>query len=207
LKPSRAKPSNTSIIKRAVTPACFLPLYLRRVWGSFKNYRFDLFWSMDVLRSVLKNLFGDKAAEEDVLDTRLAAIALLVHMIAIDGEVSSEESTKLQRLVQAEYQVDEASAQKLIEKAQAKDAEAVDLYGFTSVLKRELPEEERVHLVELLWRMVYADGDVHEFEDNLVWRVSELLAVDPKDRIAMKQKVRSEMVMASADVSDTNGGE
>ena len=160
-----------------------------------------------MLTSVLKNLFGDKAAQEDVLDTRLAAIALLVHMIAIDGEVSSEESTKLQRLVQAEYQVDEASAQKLIEKAQAKDAEAVDLYGFTSVLKRELPEEERVHLVELLWRMVYADGDVHEFEDNLVWRVSELLAVDPKDRIAMKQKVRSEMVMASADVSDTNGGE
>ncbi len=43
-----------------------------------------------------------------------------------------------------------------------------------------------------LWQMVYADGEVHEFEDNIVWRVAELLDVEARDRLALKQSVRGD---------------
>jgi uncharacterized tellurite resistance protein B-like protein len=65
----------------------------------------------------------------------------------------------------------------------------VDLYRFTSVLTREFDPERRVAVVERLWEVVYADGRVHEFEDNLVWRVAELLGVARHDRLRAKADV------------------
>ena len=59
----------------------------------------------------------------------------------------------------------------------AAENEAVDLYRFTSVLKRQMSEDERIRVIENLWEIVFADGASHEFEENLVWRVAELLGV------------------------------
>lgn len=143
------------------------------------------------------NLFGEVKTEDKPLDTRIASVALLVHMMLVDGKVSKAESDKLDALVREHFAKTEDEATRLIAHAKAADARAVDLYSFTQLLKTELPEEERIHIVELLWDMVYADGQLHEFEDNMVWRISELLAVDPKDRIAMKQKARGEALMQS----------
>ena len=79
----------------------------------------------------------------------------------------------------------------LIEEAGQADSEAVDLYGFTSVLKRGMEKDQRVRVVEHLWEMVYADGEVHEFEDNLIWRIAELLGVERMDRIGKRSQVEA----------------
>ena len=42
-----------------------------------------------------------------------------------------------------------------------------------------------------MWELVYADGKVHEFEDNLIWRAAELLGVSSEVRIRLKQAARS----------------
>ena len=75
--------------------------------------------------------------------------------------------------------------------ARAADNEAVDLYQFTSVLMRSLSGEERLKFIELLWEIVYSDGENHELEDNLVWRVAELLGVDGRDRVLLRQAVQA----------------
>ena len=77
---------------------------------------------------------------------------------------------------------------RLVEDATAADNEAVDLYRFTSVLKRSMSEDERIRVIENLWEIAFADGASHEFEENLVWRVAELLGVSPRDRIAMQAR-------------------
>ena len=41
-----------------------------------------------------------------------------------------------------------------------------------------------------MWEIVFADGHLHELEDNVVWRIAKLLEVENADRIAMKQRVR-----------------
>ena len=58
------------------------------------------------------------------------------------------------------------------------DNEAIDLYAFTSVLKRHLDAEARKAFIGLMWEIVYADGELHELEDNTVWRVAELIGVE-----------------------------
>lgn len=123
-------------------------------------------------------------------DYRLAAAALLVHVVTIDGVIGAEEMAKLRGLLAARFTLSEGDAETLLDAAIARDAEAVDLYGFTSVLNRAMDEEGRRRVVEMMFEVAYADGGLTEFEDNLVWRAAELLNVSSRDRVEIRKRVR-----------------
>jgi uncharacterized tellurite resistance protein B-like protein len=132
---------------------------------------------------------GDDSAKLGEDELQLAAAALLFHVIAVDGAVSDAECAMLTDLLARRFELDPAEAKSLVKAAKAADAEAIDLYGFTSVLKRRLDAADRERIIEMMWKLVYADGTVHEFEDNAVWRVAELLGVSSQDRIRLRKAV------------------
>lgn len=138
---------------------------------------------------------GDTDADAPGLnldDARIAAAALAVHVIAVDGVVEESERTTLRQSLSREFSLSETDTAALIEIAQERDRDAVDLYGFTSVLNRRMDEDGRLRVVEMLWEMVYADGTVHEFEDNTLWRIAELLHVPPRERIRLRKLVEGQ---------------
>ncbi len=141
----------------------------------------------------LKSLFTDQARRDEppAMDERLATAALLVHTIAVDGDVKPKERTVLHEALTRHFGLSRSEADTLIERARERDAEAVDLYGFTSVLKRSLEPEGRERVIEMMWEIIYADGGVHEFEDNMVWRVAELLGVSARDRIRLRKRIEA----------------
>jgi uncharacterized tellurite resistance protein B-like protein len=147
---------------------------------------------LDAIKSFLNDLAGrpePRAFGPD--DHRLAAAALLFHVIAVDGTISEEERNALSAVLKRHFSLDEKDAAALVSAAEEADKEAVDLFSFTSVLKRQAGEADREKIVEMMWRLVYSDGALHEFEDNVIWRVAELLGVDPRARIRLKQAARS----------------
>ena len=83
----------------------------------------------------------------------------------------------------------EAAAAELVEQATAADREAIDLYRFTHVLSGTLDATARLRLIEMMWQVAYADGTASEFENNLIWRVADLLGVSSHERIALRQRV------------------
>lgn len=121
-------------------------------------------------------------------DYRVAAAALLVHMANADGHVAPEEQRRLRRIVTERFELDAAEARELLRRAEESEREAIDLYQFTSVLKRALDEPGRLAVVELLWDVAYADGKADELEENTVWRIAELLGVSSRDRMLLKRK-------------------
>jgi len=125
-------------------------------------------------------------------DYRLAAVALLVHAAAIDGDMSQRERDKLHSVVKRRFNLDDALADELIDKATQAEHEAVDLYHFTSVLNRTLDEAGRARVIEMMWEIVYADGRRDELEDNLLWRAADLLGVSPRQRIELRQRIARE---------------
>jgi uncharacterized tellurite resistance protein B-like protein len=125
-------------------------------------------------------------------DYRLAAAAMLVHAAAIDGEMSPSERDKLHAVIRERFNLDDAATDELITKATAAEHEAVDLYHFTHQLNRALDEAGRAKIVEMMWQIVYADGQRDELEDNLIWRAADLLGVSPQERIALRQRVGGE---------------
>jgi uncharacterized tellurite resistance protein B-like protein len=129
---------------------------------------------------------------------RLAATALLIHVISIDGEPSANETRKLHGLIETRFGLDPGTADQLIASATLVEGEAVDLYHFTSVIMRSVNEAGRLRIVEMMWELVYADGQVSEFEDNVVWRASDLLGVSSRDRIDLKHRVAARLPTAAA---------
>jgi uncharacterized tellurite resistance protein B-like protein len=133
---------------------------------------------------------GDKHPsrfEED--DYRLAASALLVHAAAIDGEISPVERDKLHAVIKRRFELDEETTNELVVEATAAEQQAVDLYHFTSLINRTLDAAGRRRVVEMMWEIVYADGRVGEFEDNLLWRAADLLGISSRERIELRQQV------------------
>src|SRR6516165_7697734 len=121
---------------------------------------------------------GDKHPSRfDDNDYRLAAAALLVHAAAIDGDVSEVERAKLHAVIKRRFDLDEEMTNELVVEATAAEHEAIDLYHFTSLINRSLDHDGRRRIVEMMWEIVYADGRVTEFEDNLLWRAADLLGV------------------------------
>jgi uncharacterized tellurite resistance protein B-like protein len=143
----------------------------------------------------IKRLFaelhgGDKHSSHfDGNDYRVAAAALLVHVATLDRDLSGSARQKLRDLLIAQFSLTDALTDELIEAAVAADREAVDFYHFTSLLMRTLDEPGRLRIVEMLWEMAFVDGAVSEFEDNVMWRVADLLAVSSRERIALRQRV------------------
>ena len=135
-------------------------------------------------------------------DPRVAMAALFYHIVEADGVVSDDENRTLQTVLKQEFDLDDAELGALLKAGRRADDEAVDLYHFTSVLKRAFDARQRVDFVALLWEMVYADGVRDELEDNIVWRIAELLGVSGRDRVLARQRVAERVEAADRSAGD-----
>lgn len=149
---------------------------------------------LEVLKTFLAE-FSDgtkKLRQFDENDYRLAAAALLVHIVSADGNVTDIERSKLRALLGRRFTLDDAATGELIKAATEADREAVDLYRFTNLLNRLLDDDGRRRIIAMMWQIVYADGRRTELEDNIVWRVADLLGISSRDRIELRRKIAEE---------------
>ena len=157
---------------------------------------------LDGLRQFIADVISPNGHEGRSFDDtgyRLAATALLVHVVSLDGEPSELEKRKLHSLIESRFGLDPGTADKLIASATLVEGEAVDLFHFTSIIMRSVDEAGRLRIVEMMWELVYADGQVSEFEDNVVWRAADLLGVSSRDRIDLKHRVAGEQRTPATD--------
>ena len=149
---------------------------------------------LDSLRNFVSELTGGQKhpARFEENDYRLAAAALLIHASTIDGNMNGTERDRLREVLKSRFALDDAATEELIDISTLAENEAVDLYRFTSLLNRTLDEAGRLGIVEMMWEVVFADGRVNEFEDNLIWRAADLLGVSSRDRIAIRRRVAGE---------------
>lgn len=156
---------------------------------------------LKAISTFVTELLGREEEDEvhfDDTDERLAAAALLFHAVAIDGSIEDVEREKLHVLLSDRFELSSSDTDTLIEEARERDLESVDLHGFTSVLNRALDEEGKQRIIEMLWEIVLSDGEIHEFEDNLVWRVAELLGVSTRDRMVLRKRVLERRAMTES---------
>lgn len=149
----------------------------------------------------LPALGGDRhAAHPD--DARVAASALLYHVMTADGVRQDVEWDRFKRILADTYGLAGRELDALASAGEEADNDAVDLYAFTSVLRRSLDGEARKAFVELMWELVYADGQMDELEDNTVWRIAELLDVENRDRVEARIRVARRLKAAAREPED-----
>lgn len=116
---------------------------------------------------------------ESTKDLRLAACALLLELAHADREFTEDERQHLQSAVRRQFGLDSAEAAKLLELAEQERAEAVDLWQFTNLIAENYSTGQKMVLAEIMWGLVYSDGDLASKEDYLMRKISSLLRLEP----------------------------
>ena len=130
---------------------------------------------------------GPLAAE----DARIAIAALLVIAAHADHTYADAERAMIERVLAARYGLDAAGAAKLRADGEAAEAVSMDMYKFTTLIKQAVPNEERVPVLEALWRVVLSDGERETNEDTLMRRVTDLLGLAPRESVEARQRVQA----------------
>lgn len=147
------------------------------MFGSLKT-----FFSNLIEDARLRNQFENK-------DCRLATAALLIRVATVDSEMSEARRGKLHAVLKLGFGLDDLATVQLIDDAAAADRSAIDLYHFTRQLNDVLDDAGRCRIVKMMWEIIYVDGSVNEFENNIIWRAADLLGVSSRERIELRQQV------------------
>jgi uncharacterized tellurite resistance protein B-like protein len=140
----------------------------------------------------IEQLSARSVAPQDAINPmQLAVTALMFAVMDADGVRHEAEIEMLQTLMSERFDLEGGKLMELIAQAEAAEAESVGLYQFTSVVTR-LEEHERVHLVELMWEVVFADGELHEMEDHVLWHIADLIGVSQRDRVELRRKAAAQ---------------
>jgi uncharacterized tellurite resistance protein B-like protein len=146
-----------------------------------------------VLKSVLD--FFDRNIARDAPSggrhsVELATAALLVEVVRSDAGIAPGEQQAVMRAVRERFNLSEEEAQTIFKLAEEEVRTANDYYQFTSLINRHFDQQQKQHVIELMWRMAYADTELAAHENHVLRRVAELLHVTHGDYIAAKMRAR-----------------
>jgi len=122
-------------------------------------------------------------------ERQLAAAALMVEAAALDSDFDADERATIEGLVRRHFGLDAEEAADLIAEAERMAGDSVQWQGFTRAIKEGFDYEERLQLIEMLWQVAYADGELHDYEANLLRRVTGLLYVSDRDTGEARKRV------------------
>lgn len=122
-------------------------------------------------------------------ELHLAAAVLLIETARMDDTIGDDERGVIVDLVRGRFELTAEEVSSVVELADEVAENAVELSRFTSRVRDGFDHDERVEMVEMLWRVVYADGVVHDHEANLLRRVAGLLYVSDRESGAARKRV------------------
>ena len=146
------------------------------------------------LKTFISNLVEDAGLQDrfETKNCQLATAALLVRAASIDGEMSKARRGRLHAILKSSFGLEDLAATQLIDDAVAADRTAIDLYHFTRQLNDVLDEQGRRRIVKMMWEIIYVDGSASASENNIVWRVADLLGVESRQRIELRQRIAAQ---------------
>lgn len=143
-----------------------------------------------MLQWLLKTLSGDEEGRDGAGDAgRIAIAALLVEAARTDGGYAEDERAMIDRVLARRFGLDPAEAGALRTKGEEAQAESVDLVHFTRAIKDAVAYEDRIGVIEALWRVILADADIDYEESALVRRLAGLLYVPDAEAGLARQRV------------------
>ena len=141
------------------------------------------------IKALFEAPVGGSVESHSVDEIQLAAAALLVEAACLDESYDEVERETVRQALTQEFELSEEECETLILQAEAAQHEATDLYRFIRKFDANFGHAERLRLIEMLWKVVYADGELHAYESNVIRRISGMLHVTDRERSEARQRV------------------
>jgi len=150
----------------------------------------------DLIRKILGEQEGGVvvSSEADNLEkTQLAACVVLLEAAYADYECTAGELDHVVYTLQSEFGVNQEYARELLDLAHQERSQATDLWQFTNQINQDFSKTEKKAVLEGVWRIIYADGELEKHEDQFVRKLTNLLRLSHKDMIDAKLKIRKQI--------------
>jgi len=150
--------------------------------------------SVEVLEVLaqLKRILGVESLPAGLMESHepleLAVASLLVELVRADFTESAEEADAVRSVLARRFKLTDQQVDQLLSRATQRVDRAVSLHEFTHRLNTELPEADKLAIVEMLWQVSNADGHIDKYEEHLIWRIAGLLHISDRDRVRLKLK-------------------
>lgn len=139
----------------------------------------------------------DETPENHAERIQVATCVLLLEMAHTDGEFSDMEELLVRDLLQERFGLSGEATEELLELSNREREESLDLYQFGRYIHENFPLEEKMEILEALWRIVYADGVLDKYEEYLMRKLATVLRLSHKQMIDAKVKILEEIEASS----------
>ncbi len=131
----------------------------------------------------LKNILKDQNPSEDNEDNKNLELlcGLMIEAAYTDGNIDESELNKIKLSLINVFNEDSKDVELIIENAVKNKNNSKSLHYYTSFINKKFDEHKKILLIEALWEIVLSDGEVHDFESNLIRRLSGLLYISDVD--------------------------
>jgi len=133
---------------------------------------------------------AEQAAQQKDKKIELATAALMFELMRTDSRIDAREEEKLTQVLGETFALEQNNLKELISMAETAATQATSLFEFTSLINANYSYEQRVQLVENLWRVAFADNKLDRYEEHMIRKVSDLIYVRHSDFIRTKLKVK-----------------
>lgn len=143
---------------------------------------------------MLNKLLAFFKQQEEIIESHkpeLAAAALLVEIMNADHQLSDEEAESIKNILFETLFITKEVASELLETAKQQVHEASDLFQFTAVINETYSADEKVSLIESLWKVAYSDKQLDKYEEHMVRRIADLLYVSHSDFMQTKNRIKA----------------
>ena len=143
-----------------------------------------------------KKIFQTEESEDPTIDDKTstkACIALLLETSMADEILDESELMALKNTLQKDFQINENEIDELIDLAKENVEDSNSLYEFTRDINDNLDAAERVKLIESMWKIAYADGNIDKYEEHIIRKVSNLIYVAHSDFIKAKLSAKEQI--------------
>ena len=128
--------------------------------------------------NLFKNFFEDKEKPIDETNENLELLCgLMIEAAYTDGQIDKNEINKIQSSLVNIFGEDPKDVDLVIHKAVVNKNNSKSLHYYTSFINKNFTEDKKLLLIEALWEIVLSDGEVHDYESNLLRRLSGLLYI------------------------------
>jgi uncharacterized tellurite resistance protein B-like protein len=147
---------------------------------------------LDIVKRFLGKSATEVSREENKKtghDVRIATCALFLEMARIDETFTPAEMDMILSIMKEKYGLSRENADILLAEADKELAESVDLWQFARLINENYSTDEKIEIIETLWRMVYVDGKMDRYEHYLMNKLKNLLRLSHGQLIDAKVKV------------------
>ena len=152
----------------------------------------------------IKQFFEEKlsinaelATQQNDKKLELASAALMIELMRTDSRIDAREKQTLALVLKETFALEQDSLEELLNLAETAATQATSLFEFTSLINESYSYEQRVKLIENLWRVAFADHKLDRYEEHMIRMVADLIYIRHSDFIRTKLKVKEALTDSS----------